>query len=158
MFENIDIQYSNAELFSENHIKSTKIIEKIRQGKVQEVLNGIGHIKDRGIVIDVKYLKHFANQYTYDIITCHFDNIFSQILNYHDTYSIYVNFQSFSLTDIEKHYTFCKNMATYFSEKYPDKLYKCYIYNTSFIFESLLKIIGTFIDKDTLNKMLLVRE
>jgi hypothetical protein len=157
MLENIDIQYSSIELFGENHIKSTKIIEKIRQGNVEEILNGIGHIKDRGIVIDVKYIKLFANQYTYDIITTHFDNIFSQLLKYHNTYSIYVNFQSFSLTDIEKHHTFCKNIAMYFSEKYPDKLYKCYIYNASFVFESLLKIMKTFIDKDTLTKILLVR-
>jgi hypothetical protein len=64
MLENIDIQYSNTELFGQNHIKSTKIMEKIRQGKVEEVLNGIAHIKDRGVVIDVKYIKHFANQYT----------------------------------------------------------------------------------------------
>ena len=49
-------------------------------------------------------------------------------------------------------------MAIYFAQKYPDKLYKCYIYNASFIFESLLKIISTFIEKDTLNKILLVRE
>ena len=133
-------------------------MEKIKHGKVEEVLHGICHIKDRGIVIDIKYIKHFANQYTYDIITSHFDTIFSQLLQYHDTYSIYINFQSFSLTDLEKHYTFCKNMATYFSEKYPDKLYKCYIYNASFVFESLLKIMSTFIDKDTLSKMLLVRE
>ena len=158
MLENIDIQYSDSELFGQNHIKTTKIIEKIRQGNVQEVLNGIGHIKDRGLVIDVKYIKHFANQYTYDIITSHFDAIFSELLKYHDTYSIYVNLQSFSLTDIEKHYYFCKNMATYFSEKYPDKLYKCYIYNASFVFESLLKIMSTFIDKETLSKILLVRE
>jgi hypothetical protein len=157
MLQNIDIQYSNAELFGQNHIKSTQIIDKIRQGNVEEILNGICHTKDRGIVIDVKYIKHFANQYTYHIITSHFDNIFSHLLKYHDTYSIYVNFQSFSLTDLEKHYTFCKHVATYFSEKYPDKLYKCYIYNASFIFESLLKIIGTFIDKDTLNKILLVK-
>jgi hypothetical protein len=158
MFENIDIQYSNAELFGQNHIKSTKIMEKIRQGNVEEILNGIGHIKNRGLVIDVKYIKHFANQYTYDIITSHFDNIFSHVLKHHDTYSIYVNLQSFSLTDIEKHYSFCKNMSIYFSEKYPDKLYKCYLYNSSFMFESLLKIMSTFIDKDTLNKFLLVRE
>jgi hypothetical protein len=157
MLKNIDIQYSNTELFGENHIKSTKIMEKIRQGQVEDVLTGIGHIKDRGIVIDVKYLKYFANQYTYDIITSHLDNIFSHILKYHDSYSVYVNLQSFSLTDVEKHYTFCKNMAMYFSQKYPDKLYKCYIYNASCIFESFLKIIKTFIDKDTLNKILLVR-
>ena len=158
MLENIDIQYSNAELFGQTHIKSTKIMEKIKHGKVEEVLHGICHIKDRGIVIDIKYIKHFANQYTYEIITYHFDNIFSQLLKYHDTYSIYVNFQSFSLTDFEKHYTFCKKIAIYFSEKYPDKLYKCYIYNSSFVFESLLKINSTFIDKDTLAKVLLVRE
>lgn len=157
MLENIDNQYSNAELFGQNHIKSTKIMEKIRQGNVEEILHGIGHIKDRSIIIDIKYIKHFANQYTYDIITSHFDNMFSYILKYHDTYSIYINFQSFSLHDIEKHYAFCKKFTMYFSEKYPDKLYKCYIYNSSFVFESLLKIIGTFIDKDTLNKILLVR-
>ena len=158
MLENIDVQYSNAELFGQTHIKSTKIMEKIRQGNVEEVLNGIGHIKDRGLVIDVKYIKHFANQYTYDIITSHFDNIFTHLLKYHDTYSIYVNFQSFSITDLEKHYSFCKNMAMYFAQKYPDKLYKCYIYNASFVFETLLKFMSTFIDKDTLAKVLLVRE
>lgn len=156
--QNNDIQYPINELFEKNHVKSTKIIEKIRLGNFTEILAGIGHIKDRGIVIDIKYFKYFANQHTYDIIINHLDHIISQLLSTYNNYSIYVNLQSMSLTDIDKHYIFCKNAAIYFSQKYPDRLHKCYIYNASIFFESLLNILSHFVDKITLNKLHLVKE
>jgi hypothetical protein len=156
--ENIDIQYSTSELFEKNHIKSTKILEKIRLGNFSEVLAGIGHVKDRSIVIDIKYFKYFANQHTYEIIINHLDHIISQLLSTNSTYSIYVNLQSMSLTDIDKHYLFCKSAAVFFSQKYPDRLHKCYVYNASVFFESLLNIISNFVDKITLKKILLIKE
>ena len=154
----IQNQYTRTELFAQNHLKSTQIIDQIKQGKVTEILNAIGYIKDGNVIIDFKNLKYFATPYTYDIIANYFDNIFTQLVNHNDTFNVYLNFQSLSLIDMDKHQLFCKKMATYLSDKYPDKLSKCFIYNASFVFESIIKMIKTFIDKSTLNKIVLIKE
>jgi hypothetical protein len=153
-----DKQYTSAELFEKNHIKSTKIMEKIKLGKIPEILEGIGYITDKGLVIDIKYPKYFANPTTYDLIVHHWDTIFSQVLTTNNAYTIYINIQSLSLADIDKHYNFCKYIANYFALKYPDKLHKCYIYNASIVFETLINIISKFIDPVTIKKIHLVKE
>ena len=50
--------YSSHTLFSDNHIKSNQILTKIKQNKIQEVLEGYAHIKDDAIVMDLKYSIH----------------------------------------------------------------------------------------------------
>ena len=153
-----NIQYTNSELFEKNHIKSTKIMEKIKLGKIPEILEGIGYINDSGIVIDIKYAKYFANPATYDLIVHHWDNILSQLLTTTNMYMIYINIHSLSIADIDKHYNFCKYIANYFADKYPDKLHKCYIYNASIVFETLLNIITKFIEPVTIKKIHVIKE
>jgi len=151
-----DIQYSSETLFSQNHIKSTKILEKIKKKQYADILNGIGHIRDNGIVIDLKYLKYFANANTYELITNHIDQILSYLVSHKGVFIIYLNIQSLSLVDADKHRNFFKAAAYYFANKYPDRLFKCYIYNASVMFDTFLNIIKHYADKETQKKFVLV--
>jgi len=152
-------QYSCDALFSKNHIKSNQIVDKIKQGKMNEILEGFIHIVDDSFVIEFKYFKHFASLQTYDLIVNYIDSLIVQLLLvYSETINVYINLQSLSLIDVEKHLNFFKYFSKLFSDKYPDKLNKCYIYNASMIFEAIFKMIRSFVDKETLDKIQLIKE
>jgi len=144
-------------IFEKNHIKSNQIIKKIRDQQFKEILNGIGHIRNNCIIIEFKFFKYFSMQSTHDLITCHMDQITSEIVSKYTNFNVHLNLQSFSIADADKHSTYIRSIASFFANKYPEKLNKCYIYNASFFFETILKIINTFIDKDTLKKLVLIK-
>lgn len=151
--------YSYDTLFSKNHITTNQIIDKIKMGKFNEILDGYIHINEEGIVIEPKYLKQFATQSTYDLIFNYMDQIIVQFLMIKcDTFNMYINLQSISIIDIEKHSNFFRYISTVFSTKYPNKLNKCYLYKASLIFETVFKMIKGYIDKDTLDKIELIKE
>jgi hypothetical protein len=155
----IEGPYSYEVLFSKNHIKTTQIIEKIRQGKINEILNGFIRINDVGLIVEPKYLKNFANQYTYDLIFDYVDRLINHFLvTKCNTINMYVNIQSISFIDLEKNIGFLKNLATFFSSKYPNILNKCYVYNASILYETLFKMMKNFIDKETLAKLQFIKE
>jgi len=151
-------EYTSKILFEKNHIKSTQILEKIRQRKFDEILNGIGHIKDDCIIIEFKFFKYFSMPVTHDLITSHMDQVTSAVASKYNKFNVHINLQSFTISDIDKHSGYIRSIADFFSNKYPERLNKCYIYNASFVFETIFKIINTFIDKDTLKKLVLVKE
>ena len=158
MSKSSESPYSYETLFSNNHIKSTQILEMIKQKRFNEILDGIGHIKDSSIIIEFKFLKYFSMPVTHDLITSHMDQITSDITAKYETFNVHLNLQSFSIADADKHSSYCKSINAYFAEKYPDKLNICYVYNASFVFETIFKIAKVFIDKDTLEKLVLVKK
>ena len=152
------IEYSSKILFDKNHIKSTQILEKIKTQQFKEILNGIGHIKNDCIIIEFKFFKYFCVPVTHDLITSHMDQITYELVSKYNKFNVHVNLQSFSIADADKHSSYVRSITGYFAEKYPDKLNKCYIYNASFVFETIFKIINNFMDKDTIKKLVLVKE
>jgi hypothetical protein len=154
----VSTEYSSKFLFEKNHIKSTQILEKIRSKQFNEILNGISHIRDNCIIIEFKFFKYFNGPVTHDLITSHMDRVTSEVVSKYNTFNVHMNLQSFSIADAEKHMGYIRSISDFFANKYPDRLNKCYIYNASFVFETIFKIINTFIDKDTLKKLVLVKE
>jgi hypothetical protein len=150
-------EYSSEMLFSKNHIKSEKIMEKIRTNKFSEIFEGLGYIKNDGFVMDYKYFKYFATNFTYEIITKYIDSNIMDILKTYNTFNIYINMQSLSITDVDKHREYICFMSKFFSERYPNRLHKCYVYNAPFIFEKVFSMIHSFIDKETQTKINLVK-
>lgn len=150
-------EYNSEMLFSKNHIKSEKIMEKIKNNKLTEIFEGLGYIKNDGFVMDYKYFKYFATNFTYEIITKYIDNCFTDILKTNNTFKIYINMQSLSITDVDKHREYICFISKFFSERYPDRLHKCYVYNAPFIFEKVFSMIHSFIDKETQKKINLVK-
>ena len=143
-------------LFSNNHIKSDKIIEHIKNNNYTEILKGLSYIKNNSIIIEYKYFKYFASLSTYDIITNYIDNTLLEILKKYNTFTIYVNMKSISIADIDKHRNYISYISKIFSEKYPNLLHKCYIYNAPYIFEKIFTMIRVFIDTETLTKIKIV--
>lgn len=152
------IKYSSKNLFEKNHIKSTQILEMIKQKRFDEIIHGIGHIKDNCIIIEFKFFKYFSIPVTHDLITSHMDQVIKELTSKYDTFDVHVNLQSFSIADADKHSTYCKAVNEYFAQAYPDKLNMCYVYNASFVFETIFKVAKVFMDKDTLKKIVLVKE
>jgi hypothetical protein len=70
--------------------------------------------------------------------------------------TVHVNMKGLSITEIDKHKTFIQQMSKILQEKYPDKLSKCYVYNSSFIFSQIFNFVSMFVDKDTLKKISIV--
>jgi hypothetical protein len=158
MSKSAESPYSYETLFIKNHIKSTEILEMIKQKRFNEILDGFGHIKDNCIIIEFKFFKYFSMPVTHDLITSHMDQIMKELTSKYDTFNVHVNFQSCSIADADKHSAYCKYINGIFSEKYPDKLNMCYVYNASFVFETIFKVAKVFMDKDTLKKIVLVKE
>lgn len=144
-------------LFSNNYIKSEKIIELIKNNKFTEIFEGLSYIKNNALIIEYKYLKYFASLHTYDIITDYIDKQLSNILMKNNTFTIYVNMKSISITDIDKHHNYISYISKFFSDKYPNLLHKCYIYNAPYIFEKIFAMIRVFIDKETLTKINVIK-
>jgi hypothetical protein len=85
------------------------------------------------------------------------DQLTTEVVSNYNKFDVHLNLQSFSIADADKHSGYVRSISGFFGDKYPDKLNKCYIYNASFVFETIFKIINTFIDKDTLKKLVLVK-
>ena len=151
------VEFSSKTLFDKNHIKSTEILEKIKTKQFKEILNGIGHIKNDCIIIEFKFFKYFCAPVTHELITSYMDQLTTEVVSNYNKFNVHLNLQSFSIADADKHSGYVRSISGFFGDKYPDKLNKCYIYNASFVFETIFKIINTFIDKDTLKKLVLVK-
>jgi hypothetical protein len=156
--QNLDTPYSSVVLFGKNRIKSAQLLNIIKHGKIIEILSGFVYIKDNCLIIEPKYLKYYATYKTYDIIVNYMDELLTVLLSKYDTINMHINLQSLSLVDLENHNQFCKYLTSFFSEKYPDKLHKWYVYNVSFMFETIFNVIKHYIDKVTLNKIISVKE
>jgi len=154
--ENNESSESYDILFSNNHIKSDKIMEYIRNNNYTEIFEGLLYIKNNSLIIEYKYFKYFASVNTYDIITNYIDNKILEILKKYNTFTIYVNMKSISIADIDKHRNYISYISKIFSEKYPNLLHKCYIYNAPYIFEKIFTMIRVFIDTETQTKIQIV--
>ena len=109
------------------------------------------------IILDYLYFKHFATNATYDLITNSITNKIDTILETNNSFTVHVNMKSLSIVDIDKHMAYIQYISTHLKEKYHKKLLQCYIYNASYIFKNVYNIIKIFIDKETQQKIHLVK-
>lgn len=121
-------------------------------------LDKICKIEENSIFIDYPIFKLIANYETYDAITNFIHNSFKNVLNNHETFVIHLSLKSLTLKEVEKHYSYIRNICTSFKNDFPDKLGTCYIYNAPFIFSQIISILSIFIDKPTREKIKLVNK
>ena len=130
---------------------------KIKNGDWNDIFKGLCNINGDSIVLNYIYFKHFATNSTYNIILNYITSNIDNILLNNETITVYANLTKLTLTDIEKHKEFIKDMCLLFKAKYPDKLNKCYIHNAPFVFTQIFNIVSLFIDKDTQKKIEVVK-
>jgi hypothetical protein len=135
---------------------SEKIVKKIREGDYIPILQQLFRQEYNTLVIDYLYFKHIAGQSTYSIITDILIQTVDCILKQHDTFFVYVNMRSCSLTDVDKHKAYMTSLVQTLRDRYADKLEQCYITNASFVFTSLYNFLCMIIDKKTQQKIQLV--
>ena len=136
---------------------SENILSKIRQGDWQYILNGICCIRDNALFVDCIYIKHFATIQTHQMIIDLIANNIDKVLIMYSKFIVHVNIHSMKLKDVDNNRDFIRNMSKCLKERFPDKLDKCYIYNATTMFSQILNVISLFIDKDTKEKIQLVK-
>lgn len=145
------------EIFREKNENSEIIISKIKNGEWQYILHCLCNINNNSLIIDYNYFKYFASNQTYNLITQIITNNIDIILQKNDLFIVYVNMNKLTITEIDKHKDFIKYISVFLKEKYPNKLYKCFVYNAPFVFSQLFNIICLFIDKETQSKIELIK-
>jgi len=136
---------------------SENILSKIRQGDWQFILNGICNIRDNALIMDFIYVKHFSTTQTQQIIIDLIVNNIDKILNVNSKFIVHVNIHNMKLKDVDNNRDFIRTISKCLKERFPDKLDKCYIYNATTMFSQILNVISLFIDKDTKEKIQLVK-
>jgi hypothetical protein len=154
VMENYNVEKDVAmEHFRKNDVNKVVIIEKIKNKKYDEIFDGLCCAKENSIILHYSYFKHFAMNDTYDIILQFIVSNIENVLKNNETFSVHVNANNLSITDVDKHRSFILKMSQTLSEKFPYKLHKCYIYDAPFIFSQVFSIVSKFIDKETQRKI-----
>ena len=131
-------------------------IEKIKKSRGEEILTNLCSIKENSIILNYIYFKYFATKDNYICILNYIANNVDSILLNNDNVVVHINMKNLTIADIDKHKSFIQSISAYFQEKYPQKLKKCYVYNSPFVFNQLYNMICMFIDKETQKKIELV--
>ena len=145
-------------IFSENieNSFSEKILYKLNNGKLSDILNGLCCIKENSIILNYIYFKYIAKDETYTCILNYITNNIDNVLLTNNQFIVHVNMKNLTIIDIDRHKTFIQKISGFLKEKYPQKLLKCYIYNAPFIFTQFFSIVSMFIDRETQKKIKLV--
>jgi len=146
-----------------NNIKKDLIKKYKILMEPQDVLNHLCFIKKdnnnkntNNIMLDYRYFKCFVQNEDLDNVFKYFYETIENVLKTHDTFNIHVYIKSLAMLDIDKYYSFINKISQIMKDAFPDKLGVCYIYEASFIFSQLIKVISKFVDKKTKDKIKLI--
>jgi hypothetical protein len=126
----------------------------------RELLNNLCFIQEdtNNILLDYRYFKCFVAYEDYDNIFGYFNNLIAKVLQKNEDFNVHIYMHSVSITDIDKFTSFISKLSQVMKDSYQGKLGNCYIYNASFIFTQVVKIISKFFDKDTQDRIKLIDE
>jgi hypothetical protein len=110
----------------------------------------------KDIQINYKIIKNKINEQNYNVLTNIIVETINQALHFKSYVNTHINLNSFTLTDIEKHYKYICILVKLLTTNYPDKLNVCYVYECPFIFNTLYSMLSTIIDKKTKEKIHLI--
>lgn len=136
---------------------SEKIIEQIKKGEWNNILNELCFIKENMVILNYIYFKHFATKETYPIILNFIIIQIDKVLATNNEFVVHVNIKLLNVVDIDKHKSFIQQVSEGLKKKYPQKLDKCFIHNAPFVFAQIFNMISIFIDKDTQTKITLIK-
>lgn len=155
---NLNLKNNFAKYFEENNENHKKLKKQIIicSNEILSKLCFVNH--ENQVILDTRYFLLMATKDNYSAISEYVVCIIANLLTIYETVFVHINMQSITLTHLDKHYNFIKNICILFQEKFPDKLEKCFVYNAPFLFSQLFKIVSRFIDKKTQKKIELVKE
>ena len=146
-----------SDMFLANDNNLEQIINDIKKGNLNDILSNLCFVNKNDIMLNYVYFKYLATETTYNYIFMYITNNIDIILSKNNYFILHVNMHKLSLGDIDKHQKFMNNLSLVLKEKYPNKLLKCYIYNAPFMFKKMFNLISVFVDKETQEKIELVK-
>ena len=127
---------------------------KLNEEKMNELLYNFCHIKMKNeIDVHYKYFKLINTNVDNNNILKYLIFIVENVLQTYDTFIVHVNVEKLTLLEVEKNRDFIIAMSNILKERFPDKLDSCIIYEGSFIFKQIYKLLSIIIDKNTLKKI-----
>jgi len=117
----------------------------------------INPIYDNHIILDYRYLKHIITPTTFVVITNYLTQSISNILKTYPQIIFHIYLKNLTLLDVDKYYKYINQFAEILANAFSNKLDICYIYETSFIFSQIFKIISPFMNKETHSKIVLIK-
>jgi hypothetical protein len=145
----------NMFLAKDNNLE--QMMDDIKKGNLNDILSKLSFVNKNALMLNYTYFKYLATETTYNYIFMYIINNIDTILSKNTDFILHVNMQKLSLSDIDKHQKFMNNLSIVLKEKYPNKLLKCYIYNAPFMFKQMFNLISVFVDKETQEKIELVK-
>lgn len=107
------------------------------------------------IILNYNHLKDILSEKIYDLITNKIIFTIDEILKNYNTFNVKVYIKTLTISDIDKHKNFIISLSNILKEKYPNKLNKCVISDQSYLFSNIYSFISMFIDKKTLEKIVI---
>ena len=126
-------------------------------------LHGLFHklcnYRDNYIHVDSRYFKLLIkHKIDIQLLQDYICNIVEKVLLTHSKYEIHANAETLSIFDFEKYKTFILEMTNTFRGKFTNRLEKCYLYNTSFLFKLMHSFFKRVMSKEDLECIIFVKE
>jgi hypothetical protein len=122
-----------------------------------EILNKMAFADKNEIFLNISILKLIASPITYPNITTHIYTLLKNTATTYKTVVVHVYLKTINLSDLDKHKTFVIDMIKKCNDELPDILEICYMYKAPFVFSQIYSVISVFIDKDTKQKIHIVK-
>ena len=114
---------------------------------------------DNNIHIDSRYFKLLIkHKIDIQLLQDYICNVVEKVLLTHSKYEIHANAESLSIFDFEKYKIFIHEMTNAFRIKFTDRLEKCYLYNTSILFQLMHGFFKRVMSKEDLECIIFVKE
>ena len=135
-----------------DNLKITNL--KLTKENLEELLHNFCYIKiNNEIIINFENYKSIRNQIDNNYILNYLIFVIENALTNFDRFIVHANIKKLTLLEIDKNKDFICEMASILKVKFNNKLEKCIIYEGSYIFKQIYKLLSLFIDKDTLSKI-----
>ena len=124
----------------------------------EEILSSIFFIKDLCVYVDYKFFKKYMTSALYESFVTHVITLTDELLQNVELLNIHVCMKSLSITDFDKHRDFIFQFVQLVQTRYPNKLNKCFIYETPSIFAQMYKLLSVIMDRETKQKITIVQK
>lgn len=145
-----------------NHCKTFSTIDissnMYKQLSKEEIISSIFFIKDLCVYVDYKFFKKYMTQELYETFVTHVLTLTDDLLQKVELLNIHVCMKTLSITDFDKHREFIFQFVQLVQTRYPNKLNKCFIYETPSIFAQMYKLLSVIMDRETRQKITILQK
>lgn len=123
----------------------------------QELLYKFGSSNGNEVYLNYAIFKLIGTQTTYQSIVAYMFNLLRETSNIHNSVVVHVYLKTLTVSDVDKHKQFIIDVIQKLNVELPNILDVCYLYKTPFVFSQIYSIISVVIDKDTREKIHIVK-